>query len=214
MEFIDLNLMDYHRAFALQKRYVAEKIDGILEKNVVLLLEHPRVFTLGKRGGRENLTVSEEFLHDKGIEVVQTKRGGNITFHGPGQLVCYPIFDLKRARLGVADFVWSLEEIMIKTCLEFGINAGRDKKNHGIWVKNSKIGNIGLSVKRNISFHGTALNVNLDLSPFSWINPCGMKGVSMTSMKREIEKTSHGYKLEMEDIKTVMKKHYLWHYKL
>lgn len=210
LEFIDAGCMDYHQALALQEKLVSEKISGTLEKDIVLMLEHPAVFTIGKRGGRENLTVAETFLNAQGIEIVQTKRGGNITFHGPGQLVCYPIVDLAGAGMGVADFVYGLEEIMIKTALVFGVHCKRNKKNHGIWVDDSKLGSIGLSVKRNISFHGTAMNVNLDLTPFSWINPCGMQDVSMTSLQREIEKNSPGpwSPPDTDEVKSIMKQQF------
>lgn len=186
---LDLGRMDYSRAFELQKNIVSIKIRERTRGDVLLLLEHPAVFTLGKRGGRENFTVPEKFLETRGVPVIQTGRGGNITFHGPGQLVFYPIIDLERAKIGVADFVTGLEEVMIKTASDFGITARRDKKNHGVWVHNAKIGSIGLSIKRGISFHGLAFNVNLDLEPFSWINPCGMDDISMTSMENELLKS-------------------------
>ena len=183
---LDLGLIDYKKAFDFQKKIVSVKIKQRTLSDIILILEHPAVFTLGKRGGRENLVVTEKFLKSKNIPVVQTERGGNITFHGPGQLVLYPIVDLERAKKGVADFVDDLEEIMIRTSAELGVKAERNKKNHGVWVKNAKIGSIGLSIKRGISFHGLAFNVNIDLEPFSWINPCGMSDISMTSIKNEL----------------------------
>ncbi len=182
----DLGLIDYKKAFDFQKKIVSVKIKHRNIPDIILILEHPAVFTLGKRGGRENLVVTEKFLKAKNIPVVQTERGGNITFHGPGQLVLYPVIDLERAKKGVADFVNDLEEIMIRTSADLGVKAERNKKNHGIWVKNAKIGSIGLSIKKGISFHGLAFNVNMDLEPFSWINPCGMSDISMTSIKREL----------------------------
>ena len=129
--------------------------------------------------------VSENFLLSRGIDLVQTDRGGNITFHGPGQAVLYPIIDLEQARIGVADFVHGMEEIMKQTVYEFGIQAERSKKNHGLWVGDRKIGSLGLSIKRGISTHGLALNVCPDLTPFSWINPCGLANVTMTSIALE-----------------------------
>lgn len=186
----DLGLMDYGTAFALQKEIVAQKVDDPHGADVILVVEHPAVFTLGRRGGRENLMVDDAFLETRGIDVVETGRGGNITFHGPGQVVVYPIIDLARAKIGVADFVHTLEQAMIDTCLDFDVRAGRNSKNHGIWVTGQgvqkKIGSLGLAIHHNISFHGLALNVNLDLAPFAWINPCGMTDVSMTSIQREL----------------------------
>ncbi len=178
----DLGVIDYQEAYALQRQISLAKTGGDLAPDVILVLEHPPVFTLGKRGGTENLRVTPAFLEEKGIPVIPTKRGGNITFHGPGQIVLYPIVDISRANIGVADFVNTLEETMIRTCQAFGVNAARNPRNHGIWVENNKIGSIGLTVKHGVCHHGLALNVNLDLTPFSWINPCGLQGVGMTSM--------------------------------
>ncbi len=188
----DLGVGDYKKIFDLQKKIVSAKIDNGNIPDIILILEHFPVFTLGKRGGRENLIVSEKFLKSRNIPVVQTQRGGNITFHGPGQLILYPIVDLERAKKGVADFVYELEETMIQTAAHLGVEARRDEKNHGVWVKNAKIGSIGLSIKRGISFHGFAFNVNIDLEPFSWINPCGMSDISMTSLKKELLKEGRG----------------------
>jgi lipoyl(octanoyl) transferase len=134
--------------------------------------------------------VSEEFLISQGIEIVQTDRGGNITFHGPGQAVLYPIVDLARAKIGVADFVHGLEEVMKQTVSDFGISSDRDPKNHGLWVGRKKIGSVGISVKKSISIHGLALNVCPDLTPFSWINPCGLENVAMTSIAMETSDTT------------------------
>ena len=182
----DLGLIEYQEAYALQRRISLAKTEGDLAPDVILVLEHPPVFTLGKRGGAENLRVAPAFLEERGIAVIPTRRGGNITYHGPGQIVVYPIVDIGRAGIGVADFVNALEETMIRTCGDFGVNAARNPKNHGIWVENDKIGSIGLAVKHGVCHHGLALNVNLDLTPFSWINPCGLAGVGMTSMARDL----------------------------
>jgi lipoate-protein ligase B len=183
---VDLGLADYEKVFRFQQEIVDRKTRQPDTPDVVLVLEHPAVFTLGKRGGRENIVVPESRLRERGISVVQTQRGGNITFHGPGQLVVYPILDLERAGTGVADFVAVLEEAMIKTCADFGVTASRSPVNHGIWVKTSKIGSIGLTVRKGVSFHGLALNIAMDLEPFGWINPCGLKGLAMTSLEKEI----------------------------
>ncbi len=182
----DLGVINYQEAYTLQQQISLAKTEGDLTPDVILVLEHPPVFTLGKRGGTENLRVPPAFLKEKGIPVIPTKRGGNITYHGPGQIVLYPIVDISRANIGIADFVNTLEETMIRTCQTFGVNAARNPKNHGIWVANNKIGSIGLSVKHGVCHHGLALNVNLDLTPFSWINPCGLQGVGMTSMAQDL----------------------------
>ena len=186
---IDLKLMAYSRALDLQMSTVRSKMADRSVPDQLLFVEHPRVFTLGRRGGRENLTVSESFLADQNIAIVQTDRGGNITYHGPGQAVLYPIVDLEQKKIAVRDFVWGLEEVMKKTAVDFGVSADRDERNHGLWVKNMKIGSVGISIKKGISFHGLAMNIFPDLTPFSWINPCGLANVGMTSIKKELPDT-------------------------
>lgn len=184
-EFTSLGVLEYTRALALQQEILTAKLADRTFPDRLLFVEHGPVYTLGRRGGRENLVVSESFLKDKGIDIIQTDRGGNITYHGPGQAVLYPIIDLEKNRLSVPDFVSGMEEIMKKTCLHFDVQADRDSRNHGLWVNDSKIGSVGISIKKGISIHGLALNVNPDLSPFSWINPCGLANQSMTSIARE-----------------------------
>ena len=184
-DFTRLGQMEYTGALARQKEILAAKLADPDLPDTVLFVEHPPVYTLGRRGGRENLVVSQDFLDEKGITIVQTDRGGNITYHGPGQAVLYPVVDLERNRLSVPEFVSGLEEIMKLTCREFGVPADRDERNHGIWVGNAKIGSVGISLKKGISIHGLALNINPDLTPFTWINPCGLANQAMTSIARE-----------------------------
>jgi lipoate-protein ligase B len=183
---IDLPATGYREAWNLQGQLVAARKDKIIDTNVVLLLEHPAVFTLGRRGGLNNLAVSEDFLEKAGIPVLQVERGGSITFHGPGQLVMYPIIDLQAARLRVLDYVENLEEVMIRTALHWGIKAERNPINRGVWVGNNKLGSIGIAIRRGICFHGMAFNVNPSLKPFGWMNPCGLQGVGVTSMEQEL----------------------------
>lgn len=208
--FTDLGLLEYSRALDLQNKTLQSKIDKTLEEDKIFFVEHPKVFTLGKRGGRENLTVSLDFLRTRGIDVVQTDRGGNITFHGPGQAVLYPVVDLEKNRISVKDFVHGLEEIMKLTAKEFNVDADRDERNHGLWVGNSKIGSVGISIKRGISMHGLALNIHPDLEPFSWINPCGLENVPITSIKKEMEKSNSvsGSALSMDRIKVSFLTHF------
>lgn len=186
--FIDLGLLEYKRALNLQVKTLESKINRTISEDHIFFVEHPPVFTLGKRGGEENLTVSRELLNFKKINIIQTDRGGNITFHGPGQAVLYPVIDLENKKIGVKDFVFGLEEIMKRTAQDFNVDADRNQLNHGLWVGNSKIGSVGISIKKGISFHGLAMNINLDLEPFSWINPCGLAGILMTSVEKEIRK--------------------------
>ena len=184
--FVTPGRLEYRRTLALQRRIVDARWHGQLDRDVLLLLEHPAVFTLGRRGGRDNLGVSGHFLDQRGIAVVHVERGGDITYHGPGQIVGYPIITLRGSPLSVIDYVTALEEIMIRTAADFGVAAARDPRNRGVWVENCKLGSIGISIRRGISFHGFAFNVNTDLAPFGWINPCGLRGVGATSLEREL----------------------------
>ena len=187
--YVELPLTEYREAWELQQAIVSAKMQGTLANDVILVLEHPPVYTLGRRGGIENLCVSQERLAQEGIEVVQIERGGDITYHGPGQLVAYLLMDIRRACLSITDLVSSLEEVMINTAAEFGIKTGRNSLNRGVWIGQVKLGSIGLAVRRDITFHGMALNINLDLTHFSWINPCGLKEIGMTSLKAATGKT-------------------------
>jgi len=170
----------------LQAKLVAARRSELLDSDIFLLLEHQPVFTLGRRGGRENLTVSESFLEQSKIPIIHVERGGNITFHGPGQLVGYGIVDLQAAGLNVIDYVTCLEEVMMRTATQWGVPSERNPLNRGIWVGTSKLGSIGIAVRRGVAFHGFAFNVNIWLEPFSWINPCGLKGIGVTSLAREL----------------------------
>jgi lipoate-protein ligase B len=183
---VNLGRMPYPDAWDLQLKLVEARAHGRGGTDVILLVEHPPVFTLGRRGGRENLLVPEDRLRQSGIAIVQVERGGNITYHGPGQLVVYPIVHLPGLGLGVVDWVNRLEEVMIRTCAAWGVAAGRNALNRGAWVGMKKIGSIGIAVRRGVSFHGLALNVNPDLTPFGWIQPCGLEGVGVTSIAQEV----------------------------
>ena len=182
---LDLPLLDYSSAQALQQRLVAAKRAGKLEADLLLLLEHPPVFTLGNRGGLVHLKVAPEFLAERGIPLLTTERGGEITYHGPGQVVAYPIFDLRRAGLGVAAYVALLEETMIRAVGEFAVAARRQPQRAGVWCGEGKIGSLGLRVRGGIACHGMALNVALALTPFSWIEPCGLAGARVSSLAAE-----------------------------
>ena len=197
---VDFDRIDYRDAWELQGNLIMARKERILPNDIVLFLEHPAVFTLGRRGGRECMLVSDKFLEKAGVQVIQVERGGNITFHGPGQLVVYPIVDLQTAGIKVVDFVSGLEEVMLRTVENWGIAAERNAANRGIWVGPHKMGSIGIAVRRGISFHGLALNVHTDLTPFSWIQPCGLQNVAMTTMQQE---TAH--KLSLEQVRAVLK---------
>ncbi|MGD8251388.1 MAG: lipoyl(octanoyl) transferase LipB [Desulfobacterales bacterium] len=197
----ELGAMDYADAQRLQIRCAAARQTGELDKDLLLLLEHPPVFTLGRNGGRENLTVSDAFLDKAGVGLVQAERGGNITYHGPGQLVGYPIVDMEARRLSVTDYVDRLEAVLIETAGAHGVVADRNPMNPGVWVDGAKLGSIGLCLRHGIAFHGFALNVTIDLTPFSWIHPCGLKHVAMTSLDREL-----GLSPEMDAVNASLKR--------
>ncbi len=180
---IELPKSDYREIWKLQTDLVDARKEGILGQDILFLLEHSPVFTLGRSGGKENLKVTESFLEKSGVPIVHVERGGNITYHGPGQLVGYPIINLKSSKLGVLDYVTNLEEAMIRTVADWEVTAERNPLNRGIWVGNNKIGAIGVAVRRSITFHGFALNVNVSLEPFEWIHPCGLEGICATSME-------------------------------
>ena len=185
---IELPLTDYGQAQVLQERCVAAKTNGHLPEDLMFLLEHPAVFTLGRNGGRENLMVSDAHLASAGVGLMPSERGGNITYHGPGQIVGYPVIDLQRARMGVGDYVGALEDLMLSVAQTWGVAADRDDRNRGIWVDGAKLGSIGLCLRHGMAFHGFALNVNNDLTPFQWINPCGLAGVRMTSLEQVLDR--------------------------
>ena len=183
---LDLKTMAYSDTWAFQQTLVRAKIEKNFSEDIILLVEHPPVFTLGRRGGIDNLTVSDDFLKTSGVQVIQVERGGDITYHGPGQMVVYPILDLNRQRLGITELVFMLEEIMIRVSESLGVRAVRNSKNRGVWIGDKKLGSIGLAVRKGISFHGMALNVNLSMTPFEWIHPCGLTDTSMTSLEKEL----------------------------
>ncbi len=180
-----LGQIDYRSAHELQTDLVERRRHDRLDRDLFLVTEHPPVFTLGRRGGRDHLLVSDDFLAARGIGLAPAERGGVITYHGPGQLVLYPILDLRRARLTAGEYVFCLEEVMLRLARDWGVTAERDSRNRGIWVGGRKLGSVGIAIRHGISFHGLALNVNPSLEPFTWINPCGLTGVEMTSIAME-----------------------------
>jgi lipoate-protein ligase B len=184
--YLDLKTMAYQEVWEFQQAIVRARIEKNFSQDVILLVEHAPVFTLGRRGGIENLMVSDAFLKTSGIQVIQVERGGDITYHGPGQMVVYPILDLDRQRLGITELVFMLEEVMIRVSETLGVEAVRNPRNHGVWVGEKKLGSIGLAVRKGISFHGMALNVSLSMTPFEWIHPCGLTNISMTSLEKEL----------------------------
>ena len=193
-----LGQVPYEDARSLQKRLEqARRMDEV--PDLLLLLEHPPVYTKGRRAQPEELGMGEDWYRMQGIEVCEADRGGSVTYHGPGQLVGYPIVSLNDQGLGVAAYVALLERLMIDSLSTFGIEAGPIDGLTGVWAGDRKIGSIGVHVSRGITTHGFAVNVNNDLQPFEWIVPCGIEGCRMTSVCREI-----GRELPMDELMDVV----------
>jgi lipoate-protein ligase B len=188
-------LTPYKDAHELQVALVQARRDGF-DKDIFICLEHPPVFTLGRRGGLGGLKVPEDFLKSQGIDIVHVERGGDITYHGPGQIVLYPIMDLRFSGLSVVDYVTALEEVMIRTAADWSISAERNPLNRGVWVGRRKLGSVGIAVRRSVAFHGIALNVNTILEHFGWIDPCGLQGISVASMAQ-----LHGGPIDMCEVR-------------
>jgi lipoyl(octanoyl) transferase len=180
-----LGLVPYGEAFELQKQLEAMRWAGEVP-DLLLLLEHPPVYTRGRRASDEELPMGEEWYASQGIEVVDSDRGGRVTYHGPGQLVGYPVMSLRPYRDDVHDYVCRLEQTMIATLAAYGVGAGPLEGLTGVWTsERRKIGSIGVHVNRGTTTHGFAINVNNDLQPFEWIVPCGMEHCRMSSVARE-----------------------------
>ena len=180
-----LSRLRYEEGLRLQERLVAERqADRI--PDTLLLLEHEPVVTLGRNARRENLLLPEPALVARGIEVVETGRGGDVTYHGPGQVVGYPILDLSPDRRDVHRYVRDLEEVMMRTCADYALAASRVPGLTGTWLENDKVGAIGVRIARWVTSHGFALNVANDLAPFGLIVPCGIRERGVTSLQQRL----------------------------
>jgi lipoyl(octanoyl) transferase len=202
---IDLGLIGYAQAYELQKRVVAARKAEAIE-DVLLLCEHPHVITLGRSGKRENLLASEHVLRQKGVEFHVSDRGGDITYHGPGQIVGYPILNLGAIRRDVVWYVRILEEAMIRATAEFGIKAERVAGKTGIWVRvgntEEKLAAIGVHISRWVTSHGLAYNVSTDLRNFELIVPCGIADRKATSLEKVL-----GRNVEENEVASRIAKH-------
>jgi lipoic acid synthetase/lipoyl(octanoyl) transferase len=197
--WVDLDISHYamiqdQQEILLEKRQRGEIPD------VIILLEHFPCFTIGSGGGHQNLLASRATLEQYGITVHETSRGGNITYHGPGQLVCYPILFLEDAERDLHSYARKMEEVMIRTLGAFSITAGRKPEFPGVWVGNAKIGAMGIAVRKWVTMHGIALNVCPDLHHFSFIVPCGITGHSVTSMAEVL-----GHSLDLDLVRREMR---------
>jgi lipoyl(octanoyl) transferase len=209
ISILQLGTVDYATGLSLQERLVELRKEGRIG-DALLLLEHSPVITLGRNAKRTNILASSDLLAQRGVEVAECDRGGDVTFHGPGQIVGYPIFDLrgfptpegKRKTLGPIEYVRRLEEVLIRTCAEFAIPAKRICGLTGVWTdsspdtnKEAKIAAIGVHISRGVTSHGFALNVNINLDDFKLIVPCGITKKPVTSMAREL-----GRQLSLQDV--------------
>jgi len=203
---IDLGLIGYAQAWELQKRVVAARKAGAIE-DMLLLCEHPHVITLGRNGKRTNLLATESVLRQKGVEYFETSRGGDITYHGPGQIVGYPILNLGAIKRDVVWYVRQLEEVMIHAAADFGITAQREAGKTGIWVGEGaaaeKLAAIGVHISRWVTSHGFAYNVATDLRYFDLIVPCGIAERRATSLEKLLER-----QVRLEDAKQPLAKHF------
>ncbi len=198
LEVRRLGVVPYGEALELQKQLVADRLAGAIPDQL-LLLQHPPVITLGvrTRNGRANVLATPESLAAAGIDVFETGRGGDVTYHGPGQLVGYPIVDLKPGRCDVHRYVRDLEEVMIRTAAAFGVTAQRVAGLTGIWVGDEKLGAIGVRIAKWITSHGFAFNVTTDLAHFGLIVPCGIVDKGVTSLEKLV-----GRVVPMSDVET------------
>ncbi len=186
INFVDLGVMSYSDALLIQKKTVEKIGKGELE-NTFYLVEHPPVLTLGRRAERKNILASDEILEKEGVELFNVERGGDVTYHGPGQIVGYPVLKLEDFGKDLHKYVADIEEIFVQLLKnEYGIETTKDKgKYTGVYIGSRKITAIGIAVRKWISFHGFAFNVKTDLKHFDWIIPCGLADRSVTSLEKE-----------------------------
>lgn len=180
-DVLDLGVIDYEECFALQKK-LHSQVHKDDKKSILMILEHPPVITLGRSGKRDNIFAEKQVLQNLKIKIVSVDRGGDATIHMPGQLLAYPIFNLKLWEKSVHLFVFALEEVMIRFFLKYGVEVKRKKNYPGVWAKDSKIGFIGTGISKWVSFHGISMNLNCENEFFSLIRPCGIEGVKVTSL--------------------------------
>ena len=212
IEIRDLGVIEYGAAWDMQRQVfdavVQSKLTGGTEPQTLFLCEHPHVYTLGKSGAAENLLVNDDFLRSIDATYVKTDRGGDITYHGYGQLVGYPVLDLERFGMGLKEYIYALEESVIRTVADYGIESGRLDGATGVWLEKEtararKICAIGVKASRFVTMHGFALNVNTDLKYFTYINPCGFVDKGVTSLQAE-----SGHEVDVQEVKQRFAAHF------
>ncbi|HHW49339.1 MAG TPA: lipoyl(octanoyl) transferase LipB [Clostridiaceae bacterium] len=196
LNIVKLGKMDYSEALKIQERLLERRQKGEIN-DTLLLVEHPPVLTIGIRGNDSNILISREILGQNGVNIYEVNRGGDVTYHGPGQIVGYPIFDLNGHGRDVKEFVFKLENVFIELLKnEYGIEAYRQENKYtGVWVGDEKITAIGIAVKRWVTMHGFAFNVNTNLDHFKWIIPCGITDKGVTSLQKLL-----GHPLDFEEL--------------
>lgn len=195
---IDLGLTDYNTVWQLQKRINSYKMSHKCA-DLLITNEHNHVYTLGKAGDRNHLLVNNTFLNEQGISYYEIDRGGDLTYHGPGQLVCYPVFDLNNYYLDAHRYLRDLEEVIVRTLKHYGIVSNKDEEFTGVWIGDEKICAIGIKISRWITMHGLAFNINNDLTYFDRIIPCGIFHKGVTSLKNVL-----GREIDFSQLKNVV----------
>lgn len=201
--YCDLGLFDYKDAWDLQKSIHQQRVENKID-DVLFLLEHPHTYTLGKVADKKNLVGDEKFLSDNKISVYDIDRGGDITYHGPGQIVGYPIISLTNWKMDTHKYLRAIEEAIIKVCSEYGLNGSRVDKYTGVWIEDRKICAIGIKVSRWVTMHGFAFNVNTDLKLFNGIIPCGISDKDVTSLSKELNK-----QISLKEVKEKIIHHFM-----
>lgn len=202
MDIIDLGIIEYKEALQFQAGLVQKRIDKKIP-DTLIVLEHEPVVTLG-RIGKENSIINKNFFDKENIPVISSGRGGEITYHAPGQLVLYPIVDLAERRRDITFYIDFLEKTITRSLNRFGIPAERIDTNRGVWVHGKKIGFIGIAVKRWVSYHGVSVNINNDVAPFAYMHPCGEKGTRVISAKQVLRR-----KLDMGEVRKVFAEQFI-----
>lgn len=209
----ELGSISYKEAWDYQEKLFNEllqaKRDDVISDNYLLFCEHSPVFTLGKSGAENNLLMTKEFLHQKGIEYFKSNRGGDITFHGPGQIVGYPILDLEQFDMGVKQYIHAMEEVIIKTLQNYNIKSERLEGSTGVWLDTKghlprKICAIGVKASRYVTMHGFAFNINTDMNYYTYINPCGITDKTVTSLQNEL-----GKEINLSEIQEKLKHYFV-----
>jgi lipoyl(octanoyl) transferase len=200
--YCDLGFIDYKEAWDLQKKIHQQRVEDKID-DVLFLLEHPHTYTLGKTADKKNLVGDEKYLSDNKISVYDIDRGGDITYHGPGQIVGYPIINLTKWQQDTHKYLRSLEDVIINVCIDYALPGQRINGLTGVWIDDRKIAAIGIKVSRWITMHGFAFNINTDLKLFNGIIPCGITDKEVTSLKHEL-----GYEVPLIEVKEKIINHF------